>query len=471
MFRWFLFVNLLLFLLRVIYIKVSPFDLSPEEAQYWDWSRHLDVSYYSKPPLIAYLNWLSTHLLGNTELAVRGWSALFGLLSALLVYKVAKEIFKNEKLAFILGLLPNLFVGFNALSFVFTTDTLLFFFWGLSFYLLHKAVEEEKNPYWIALGVAGGLGFLSKYSMVFFFPLGVVYILLRKPRLFKTSKPYLATGIALLFTLPVLYWGYKHAWVNFKHVLNLSGVEQKSKFPYWKGFFNFLISQLVILSVGFYFYMLYGWIKNLHPKRKLFPLFLFSFFPYLFFQLLALKKFVYGNWAGFAYFTGGILAAYYFVKSFTKKYLIPFGVLTLALALFLNAITFYPPLIDRLGLTKLLPPQKDPTRVMVGWEELGRLVSAHYDPERDFIASNLYQIAAELAFYTKGNPQTYVFNYYQRMNQYDLWEIKDFDLRILTCSSVGWKANLYRPTRCLIGINSRGKTSSSSATLRDYPTI
>ena len=33
-----------------------------------------------------------------------------------------------------------------------------------------------------------------------------------------------------------------------------------------------------------------------------------------------------------------------------------------------------------------------------------------------------------MAFYVKGNPQTYVFNYYQRMNQYDLWEVKDFDL-------------------------------------------
>jgi len=65
---------------------------------------------------------------------------------------------------------------------------------------------------------------------------------------------------------------------------------------------------------------------------------------------------------------------------------------------------------------------------MVGWEDLGRFVSKYYNPERDFIFSNLYQISAEMAFYVKGNPQTYVFNYYQRMNQYDLWEVKDFDL-------------------------------------------
>ncbi len=424
----FLTLSTFILLLRFFYIKFSPFDLSPEEAQYWDWSRHLDLSYYSKPPLIAYLNWISTQLFGNTELAVRSWAALFGFLSALLVYLVVKETFKSERLAFLLGLMPPLFVGFNALSFVFTTDTPLFFFWGLSFYLLLKAVETERTAYWVALGVSGGLGFLAKYSMAFFFPLGVLYIALKKPRLFLTKKPYIATGLGLLFTLPVLYWNYQHDWVSFKHVLGLSGLEKESKFPYWKGFFNFLVSQVFILSVGFFFYLLYGWIRNSKPSERLFPHFLFSFFPYLIFQLWALKKFVYGNWAGFAYFTGGIIASYYFVKSFSKKILLPFGVLTLILAVFLNAVAFYPPLIDKLHLTRLLPPKKDPTRVMVGWKKLGGFVSKYYNPERDFIVSNLYQIAAELAFYTEGNPRTYVFNYYQRMNQYDLWEVKSFKL-------------------------------------------
>jgi len=426
MFRTLLVLNLTILLLRFAYIFLSAYDLSPEEAQYWDWSRHLDLSYYSKPPLVAYLNWISTSIFGNTEFAVRFWPALFGFLSSLLAYKVSKEIFKDEKLAFWLGLLPHIFVGFNALSFVFTTDTPLFFFWALSFLLLLKAVETERTKYWTFLGISGGLGFLSKYSMVFFFPLGVVYILLLRPKLFKTFKPYLATFLAILFTLPVVYWNYKHGWISFKHVLGLSGIEKKGHFPYWKGFWNFLISQFALLGFGFFFYLIYGWIKNFLPKSRYFSLTLFSFYPYFFFQILALKKFVYGNWAGFAYFTGGILAGFYYLKSFKK--LLPLALFVAFLSIFLSGVAFYPPLLDSLGLTKLLPPKKDPTRVMVGWEKLGRFVSKFYNPNRDFIFSNLYQISAEMAFYVKGNPQTYVFNYYQRMNQYDLWEVKDFKL-------------------------------------------
>ena len=419
-------VNLLILLFRFIYIFVTPFDLSPEEAQYWDWSRHLDLSYYSKPPLIAYLNWLSTHIFGNTEFAVRFWPALFGFLSSLLAYLTAKAVFKDGRLAFWVALLPHLFVGFNALSFVFTTDTPLFFFWGLSFLLLLKAVEKERLKDWLLLGVSGGLGFLSKYSMAFFFPLGVVYIYLTKRGLFKTVKPYLATFVGLLFTLPVLYWNYKHGWVSFKHVLGLSGVEKKGHFPYWKGFWNFLVSQMALLGFGFFFYLLWGWVKNFTPKGRFFNLTLFSFYPYSVFQLWALKKFVYGNWAGFAYFTGGLLAGYYYLRSF--KRLLPVALSVALLSAFLSAVAFYPPLIDKLHLTKVLPPKKDPTRVMVGWEKLGKFVSRYYNPKSDFIFSNLYQISAEMAFYVKGNPQTYVFNYYQRMNQYDLWEVKDFDL-------------------------------------------
>src|SRR5438045_6069003 len=41
-----------------------PLDLAADEAHYWDWSRHLDWSYYSKGPLVALL--------------IHGGCALFG---------------------------------------------------------------------------------------------------------------------------------------------------------------------------------------------------------------------------------------------------------------------------------------------------------------------------------------------------------------------------------------------------------
>ena len=40
---------LALLLVRVIYlIWLCPWELVEDEAQYWDWSRHFALSYYSK---------------------------------------------------------------------------------------------------------------------------------------------------------------------------------------------------------------------------------------------------------------------------------------------------------------------------------------------------------------------------------------------------------------------------------------
>src|SRR5262245_20578367 len=56
-----------------------PLDLAPDEAHYWDWSRRLDWSYYSKGPLVAWLIRAGTllagpwaeQLTGHATLAVR----------------------------------------------------------------------------------------------------------------------------------------------------------------------------------------------------------------------------------------------------------------------------------------------------------------------------------------------------------------------------------------------------------------
>src|SRR6185295_14760803 len=48
-----------------------PIDLSGDEAHYWDWSRQLDWSYYSKGPLVAYIIRGSCAIFGDVMWAVR----------------------------------------------------------------------------------------------------------------------------------------------------------------------------------------------------------------------------------------------------------------------------------------------------------------------------------------------------------------------------------------------------------------
>src|SRR5882724_11248107 len=54
------------FVAKLLYIGTAKIDLEQDEAYQWVWSKHLALSYYSKPPLIAYTQWLGTHLWGDT---------------------------------------------------------------------------------------------------------------------------------------------------------------------------------------------------------------------------------------------------------------------------------------------------------------------------------------------------------------------------------------------------------------------
>ena len=75
------------FVSHVLYLnRDCPIDLSGDEAQYWDWSRHLDLSYYSKGPLIAYIIRASCNLFGDTMPAVRYPTLLIGAATSLVTY-------------------------------------------------------------------------------------------------------------------------------------------------------------------------------------------------------------------------------------------------------------------------------------------------------------------------------------------------------------------------------------------------
>ena len=76
---YFWIISLLLVIAKVLFTLRPEIDLFTEEAQYWLWSQNMAWHYYSKPPLVAVLNYLTTDILGNTELGVRINAILCGV--------------------------------------------------------------------------------------------------------------------------------------------------------------------------------------------------------------------------------------------------------------------------------------------------------------------------------------------------------------------------------------------------------
>ncbi len=429
--------HFLLLDIRVLYVLSGHIDLSTEEAQYWLWSKHLDLSYYSKPPLIAYMNAVSTSILGDTELGVRINAILIGFFIGIITYFIAKELFNKyfenkrdlEVFAFLTSVFISAIPAYELASVLFLTDSPLALFWFLTVFLLWKSIKTDKPVFWILTGISAGLGFLSKYSMVFILPPVLIYGFFLNRKLFKNRWFYVSIFVASLFTLPVIVWNVYHDFVSFEHVSTLEGAKVKT-ITFAKSLQqigDYILGQIAINSVfffPFFAYTIYRGYKD-RKKEEIFFLWILPVFTFLFFIYVAHKKRVEANWPAFAYGTLYILTVFYiFRKKLFKSFI--FSFLASALSI---VILFYTPILDKIGLGELLPPKKDPTKRLVGWKKLGDEVSSIVEKlDKPYVIfSNTYQIASELAFYVKGHPQTFCINLGRRMNQFDLWQsINDF---------------------------------------------
>ncbi len=423
-------------ILRFFYINTGPLDLSPDEAHYWDWSRRLALSYYSKGPMIAYLMALTTGLMGSSVFAVRFFAPVFLALTSLIVYKLAKEISGNELSAVTAGLLIHTTPLFAAYGVLMTIDSPFVFFWALALYLFWKAVNtrcmiqdagfkinelelqtpNSKLQTWSLLGITIGLGLLTKYTMSFFYVCAFLFIVFSKEHRhwLKRKEPYICLAVSLAVFSPVIIWNAGQDWVTFKHTAGQAHISEGMKISF-KSFFEFLGSQAGVLTPLLFAAVIYGAVRNISSQ------FLFYFWaPVLgFFILKSIQAKVEANWATPAYLTAFIAFSLFFlnrdaVKKGTKIFLI----LAVTMAFSVTLISHYTYILN-------LPSKKDPASRLRGWKELGQEAGKIYHDlslKGDaFIFSDSYQVTSELAFYTPGRPRTYCVNLGRRMNQYDIW--------------------------------------------------
>jgi len=141
---------------------------------------------------------------------------------------------------------------------------------------------------------------------------------------------------------------------------------------------------------------------------------IFSWPILIFFTILSINTNVYANWPDFAYFGAFILISKYF-EAFRKK------IIYIGLSMLITILVMFTPILDIIGLHKVLKPIHDPTKFLVGWDKLGSFVQSIYKPG-DLVFSDYYQIAGELGFYMKSHPEVFCINLGTRMNQFYLWQ-------------------------------------------------
>lgn len=215
--------------LRLAYLAwLCPYDLIEDEAHYWEWSRNLEWSYYSKGPGIAWTIALATGALGTSEWAIRAPAALAGAALALLVAALASDIASDRRAGFFAAAAVALAPALQLTALFTTIDGPYLACWAAACWAAWRALVRRSRAAWIALGAAIGAGLLFKYTILLLVPGLVAFAAVNRHalRLAPRSGAWLGAGTAaaLAGALPVILWNAATGWPTVRHLLGHLGL-------------------------------------------------------------------------------------------------------------------------------------------------------------------------------------------------------------------------------------------------------
>lgn len=447
------------FALRYWFVASGQLNLVQDEAQYWDWIRRPQWSYYSKGPLIAWVITTWCEVFGSTELGVR-FGAVIGMAGIqTALYVGISRVWREYRLAvyvlFVAATMPLL----NGLGILMTTDNPLIFWWTVAFFALSAATRnrpDEKVSNWpfVILAVCIAVGILAKYMMLAFVGLGTIYAIILQVRGQMPARfwgRYVLAVVAgtVVGMLPIMLWNMQNDWVGFKHVAKQAAGRDKPFSLRIGPFFEMLGAQIGLMAPWWFVFVVVGGWRAIkqgwrgpvgafdEKYRHQLQAALFFWPLWLVITCWTIKSHTEANWTAASFIGAAMLGGLALMRWWDKPQRRQRGRIILAsVAAVVTVLIYLSPLAP-------VPEQYNMTNRLKGWAslggEIGRLMQTQFEnPDRVFVFSNKYDLTAELAFYTPGQPITYnIWSDDRRMNQYDIWPGPDLN-------KTGWDAIMVK---------------------------
>jgi 4-amino-4-deoxy-L-arabinose transferase-like glycosyltransferase len=396
--------------LRLVMAAILP--IVPDEAYYWEWSRHLASGYFDHPPAIAFLIHAGTLLAGDTPFGVRLVVIVVGAIATVAAVLLAQRlggVAAGRRAAWVVAVMPLAGAGLVLA----TPDVPLLAALALGLLAVDLALTAERPlGWWVAAGVALGLGLVSKYTAVLF-GAGIALALLARKDLrveWRRPGPYLAILVAAVVFVPVVMWNASHDWVSFRFQLQ-HGLAPKGHSTVLSRELSLVGGQLGLVSPILLVVIVIAVAHALRrtAPRRVFVIAAVATFMAVFFVYSAARRSVEPNWLAPAVLAGAIVWAAERARTtaWEKAGLALGGVLVAGI--YLQVIVPFLPITAR----------RDPTAQGAGWASLARDIDGMR--QGAWIAANRYQDAAELAFHLRGHPMVFSLNLGGRPNEYDLW--------------------------------------------------
>jgi len=212
-------------------LLAAALGLSPDEAHYALYARHLDWSYFDHPPLVGWVQWPWLQL-GGDDLLMRVVPLGCWLIASVGLVRLTRALWADDApllsrpyggpppirqvlLLWLLSPLPHL------LGVALVPDTLLLPLVCLLMIItwrLASAQSAQRLSLWVAMGLCLGLAGLAKYTAALLaLSVLIALTLAHGTRLLRMPGLWIAALVALLLITPVLVWNATHDWISFAY--------------------------------------------------------------------------------------------------------------------------------------------------------------------------------------------------------------------------------------------------------------
>jgi len=396
----------------------------PDEAYYFQWSKHLDASYFSKGPAIAYTIAAGTTLCGDNVLGVRFFAVMLSAGTAWQIFLLARRWYDETTAlmaVLITGVVPLYAIG----AVVMTIDPLSAFFWLWAANLFSRVLDLDRLIDWLLTGFAVGCGFLAKYLNALELVAFLAFLLLVPARRRLLVQPgfWLMLFVVVFCTLPVWWWNWQHGWASAAQL----GNRGKLNGPFdihLSTFLSFLGQQAMVISPLLFLALLITtvqvfigrWKKKVDAKNEG-ELFLFLLFlsVFLLYAVLAWHLKEEPNWPAVSYLTLIILLAGRWRRIIDGQVSRSWMAAVFILA-WLQTIVLHDPEFLH------LPPRMDPLGRAVGWTEIAaHLNTLRQEQQADVVIADAYKEASIFSFHFPDKAFIYTLRHPSPANQFDFW--------------------------------------------------
>jgi len=205
-------------------------NLPLDTIEHLAWGSNLDWGFNKHPPAVAFFLEVFYQIFGPQDWAYYLLSQIFVVISFMVVFRFADELFKNKTLSLISVLLLEGIYFYNFTTPEFNVNICELPFWALCVYYSWKLFDKQdldvKDCLW--LGVFAAIGFLSKYLFIYLLiaiDLLFFYVIFIKKYQKFDFKYLISLEVFIVLLVPHLIWLTNNNYVTITYGLTRTGFD------------------------------------------------------------------------------------------------------------------------------------------------------------------------------------------------------------------------------------------------------